>query len=109
MSVKVRLNLNGFLPSMKVQVEISEQVYRFVRAQSPEVRKILREGLRKLEKELGDIKGLEAPLDHFYRLRIRSYRIIFRYRSGNPRVIECVFAEKRNLVYEVFEEMLERG
>jgi len=93
---------------MKVQIEVSEQVFSFIRKQSPEVRKFLREGLRKLEKEQGEIKPLEAPLAEFFRLRIRSYRIIFRYNPEKAKSIQCVFAEKRSLVYEVFEEMVEK-
>lgn len=93
---------------MKFQIEISEQVFCFVQKQPPDVRKFLREGLRKLEKEQGEIKALEAPLTEFFRLRIRSYRIIFRYHPEKVKSIQCVFAEKRSLVYEIFEEMVER-
>lgn len=93
---------------MKVKIQISEQVFSFIQKQSPEVRKFLREGLRKLENEQGDIKSLEAPLGEFFRLRIRSYRIIFRYDPEKRKSIKCIFAEKRNLVYEIFEEMVER-
>lgn len=38
--------------------------------------------------------------DGYSRLRIGAYRIIFAY--GAKRVVECVFAERRSLVYEVF-------
>ena len=40
-------------------------------------------------------------------MRVGPFRIIFRYRKG--RVIECVYMNRRALVYEVFErELVER-
>ena len=35
-----------------------------------------------------------------------SYRVIFRYTPG--RTIECVYAEERRLIYEIFESELGR-
>ena len=50
------------------------------------------------------MKPLEGPLQDYYRLRVGSYRIILRYASA--KTIECVFAERRSLVYEVFAERI---
>lgn len=52
----------------------------------------------------GDIRSLEGPLDGYCRLRVGGYRIIFAY-SGRAS-IECIFAERRSIVYEVFAQTL---
>ena len=94
---------------MKTRVEIAEQVARFVGRQAPEPRKVLRAALRQLEREQGNIKALEGPLREFHRLRVRGYRIIFAYKmTAKQRLIRCIFAERRNAVYEIFEEMLKK-
>jgi mRNA-degrading endonuclease RelE of RelBE toxin-antitoxin system len=94
---------------MKVRVEISEQVARFIARQAPEPRKALRAALRQLESERGDIKPLEGELRDYYRLRVRGFRIIFAYAiAAKQRVIRCIFAERRHAVYEVFEELLKK-
>jgi mRNA-degrading endonuclease RelE of RelBE toxin-antitoxin system len=88
-----------------MRVEISDQVRRFVRSLAPDPRKELRAALRELTRERGDIKHLEGPLKDYMRLRIRDYRIVFQY-SRKRKVIECVFAERRDLIYEVFEKLI---
>ena len=88
-----------------MRVEISDQVRRFVRSLAPDPRKELRAALRDLARERGDIKHLEGPLKDYMRLRVRDYRIIFQY-SRKRKVIECVFAERRDLIYEVFEKLI---
>jgi hypothetical protein len=41
------------------------------------------------------------------RLRVTSYRVIFRYEmEENRRIARCVFAERRELVYELFAEAM---
>ena len=93
---------------MKAKVEVSEQVARFVARQAPEPRQFLRAALRGLENERGNIKGLEGELSGYYRLRVRGYRIVFAYATTakTRRVIHCIFAERRSVVYEIFEEAL---
>jgi mRNA-degrading endonuclease RelE of RelBE toxin-antitoxin system len=95
---------------MKARVELSEQVVRFVGRQAPEPRRSLRAALRGLERERGDIKMLEGPLQNYFRLRVHGYRVIFAYKTvgRRQRVIRCIFAERRSAVYEVFEEMLRK-
>ena len=39
----------------------------------------MREGLRRLEEEKGDLKQLEADLTGYARLRVGSYRVIIRF------------------------------
>ena len=43
-------------------------------------------------------------MEGYHRLRVGPYRIVFSY--GERQRIECVFAERRSLVYEVFARVL---
>ena len=86
-----------------MKIEVAEQVWEFIRVCPPEPRRRLRDALRKLADEKGDIKVLDGELEGYYRLRVRSYRIIFRYEIGrHGRIIRCDFAEHRGVVYETF-------
>jgi mRNA interferase RelE/StbE len=87
-----------------VRVRLAAQVIDFVRRQAPEPRRRLRQALRDLARERGDLLALEAPLEDYYRLRVGQYRIILRY-SGE-KTIDCIFAERRSLVYEIFADAL---
>jgi len=92
---------------MNIRVELDPQVAAFVRALAPEPRKRLREGLRGLEQEKGDLKQIEADLAGYARLRMDSHRVLVRfYARGGQRVARCVFAEKRPVIYELFAEIL---
>lgn len=92
---------------MSVRVRLAAQVVDFVRSQAPEPRRRLRRALRELASGKGDVRPLEGPLQDYARLRAGPYRIILRY--ATTRMIDCVFAERRSLVYEMFAEtMLER-
>lgn len=59
-----------------------------------------------LAQEKGDIKALGDKLSGYYRLKVARYRIVFRYTPG--RIIECVYAEERKLIYEIFESEMSR-
>jgi mRNA-degrading endonuclease RelE of RelBE toxin-antitoxin system len=83
-----------------MKVEVSTQVADFVRRLPPEPRRLLRRALPGLERERGDIEPLEGPLDGYCRLRVGGYRIVLAY-TGSGRV-QCVLAERRSIVYEVF-------
>lgn len=88
-------------------VRLAPQVVDFLRSQAPEPRRRLRRALRDLQKGKGDVKPLEGALQDYCRLRIGPYRVILMYRKS--RVIECVFVERRSIVYEVFADaMIER-
>ncbi len=90
-----------------MKVEIEEQVFQFVRSCAPEPRKKLRTALRGLNREQGDIRALEGPLRDYYRLRVGDYRVVFRYRvDRGRRIIRCIYAERRSIVYQVFERLL---
>jgi mRNA-degrading endonuclease RelE of RelBE toxin-antitoxin system len=87
-----------------VKVVVSDQVVESVRRLAPESRRLVRRALRELAAGKGDVRQLEAPLDGYNRLRVSAYRLIFSY--GTRRTIECVFAERRSLAYEVFARVL---
>jgi mRNA-degrading endonuclease RelE of RelBE toxin-antitoxin system len=84
-----------------------EQVKRFIESLAPESRRRVRLSLRGLETERGDRLALRERLAGYHRPRVGGHRIVFRYLPG--RVIECVFAEERSLIYHLFErEFIER-
>ena len=86
-----------------MNVRLAAQVVEFVRTRAPEPRRRLREALRGLSKEKGDIKSLQADLNGYCRLRCGSYRFVFAYRtSGSRRQIDVIFCEHRSVVYEAF-------
>jgi mRNA interferase RelE/StbE len=86
-----------------MKIEIEKQVLDFVGSLAPEPRRLIREALRKLAQEKGDVRALEGELEGFYRLRVGRYRIIFSYRrDGRRQQIRCVYAAHRALIYEVF-------
>jgi len=61
--------------------------------------------LRGLAKGEGDIKGLQGPLEGFNRLRIGGQRIIYRQISGHE--IQLEYANTRDVIYEIYEQILE--
>jgi mRNA-degrading endonuclease RelE of RelBE toxin-antitoxin system len=86
---------------MDYRVRVEQQVKDFLATLAPEHRRSAKQGFGRLAREQGDIKALDAELEGFCRLRVGPYRIIFRYRPG--RVIECVYMNRRAIVYEIFE------
>jgi mRNA-degrading endonuclease RelE of RelBE toxin-antitoxin system len=87
-----------------MKIRLSEQVTAFVRSLAPAPRREVRLALKSMARGQGDVKALEGALMGYSRLRVLSYRIILFYR--NPKVIECVYAERRSIVYEIFAEEL---
>ncbi|HEV2803508.1 MAG TPA: hypothetical protein VGW57_01125 [Chthoniobacterales bacterium] len=70
---------------------------------------MLREALRGLTRERGDIRALEGPLEDYHRLRVGGYRVIFKYElSAKRRTIRCIYAERRSAVYETFQQLLRK-
>jgi mRNA-degrading endonuclease RelE of RelBE toxin-antitoxin system len=88
---------------MKTSVQVSPQVIAFVKSLAPEPRGKLNRAIKALAGDRGDVKRLEGKLAGFSRLRVSGHRVIFRevFRSG-ARNIDCVFAEKRSIVYDLF-------
>lgn len=90
----------------RIDVELSPQVVDFVWRQAPEPRRRLRKGLRDLAQEKGDIRALEGRLEGWLRLRVGAFRIVLRYETNDGRrILRCAFAERRNMVYELFEKI----
>jgi mRNA-degrading endonuclease RelE of RelBE toxin-antitoxin system len=91
---------------MKTRVHLSPQVVAFVKSLAPEPRGKLTRAIKALAGDRGDVKRLEGKLEGFSRLRVGGHRVIFReiYRSGT-RKIDCVFAEKRSIVYDIFVQL----
>lgn len=91
---------------MKTNVRVSPQVTAFVKSLAPEPRRRLTRAIKALAVNHGDVKRLEGRLEGYSRLRISGHRVIFRevYVRG-VRHIDCVFAEKRPIVYELFVQL----
>jgi mRNA-degrading endonuclease RelE of RelBE toxin-antitoxin system len=87
---------------MRYRVQVREQVKGFIETLGPEPRRKIRLALRGLESERGDCLPLKEKLSGYHRLRVGGYRIVYRYLPA--KVIECVFAEERSLIYHLFEK-----
>jgi mRNA interferase RelE/StbE len=86
-------------------IKPSAQVADFLRGLAPEPRRQLRLAIRSLARGRGDVRALEGDLAGYWRLRVGSYRVIL-WRSAT--VIECIFAERRSIIYEIFAEELKK-
>ncbi|HEY1718950.1 MAG TPA: cytotoxic translational repressor of toxin-antitoxin stability system [Verrucomicrobiae bacterium] len=91
---------------MSYRVQVREQVWKFYGQLGLQDRRAVKRAILELANERGDIRALRDRLDGYYRLRVGSYRVVFRYLPG--RVIECVYVNDRALVYDVFESELHR-
>lgn len=85
---------------MRIEVHVRAQVREYQRTLAPEPRRVLKAAILGLEAGRGDIRALEDDLAGFYRLRVGTRRVIFRYAKDGS--IICFFAGPRRLVYEVF-------
>ena len=92
---------------MRAEVQWSEQVAQFVASLAPDSKKKLRAGIRSLAEDRGDTKDLVDDLLGYKRLRVGQFRVIYReaFEDGQP-VRKCLFAERRNVVYELFSRMV---
>lgn len=92
---------------MKTRIRVEEQVGGFVKSLAPEPRRRVRLAIKGLAKGEGDIKQLEGKLADYSRLAVAGCRVIFRERSEpGARIIDCIFAERRAVVYELFIQLL---
>jgi mRNA-degrading endonuclease RelE of RelBE toxin-antitoxin system len=92
---------------MKTKVRVEAQVEAFVKSLAPEPRRKLRAAIKGLADGRGRVKSLEGNLAEYCRLSVAGYRIIFKERAERgERIIDCVFAERRALVYEIFVRLL---
>jgi mRNA interferase RelE/StbE len=91
---------------MSYRVQVREQVWKCYARLGPQERRAVKRAVLQLADERGDIRALRDRLEGYYRLRVGSYRVVFRYLGG--RIIECVYMNDRALVYDVFESELHR-
>lgn len=91
---------------MNFKVKVRSQVWNFAGTLGMEHRRALKRAVLGLATEKGDIRALGDKLSGFYRLKVSRFRVIFRYTPD--RTIECVYAEERKLIYEIFEAELKR-
>lgn|GEM_PF-189751 len=91
---------------MKYRIQIRQQVMAFASTLGLEHRHAFKKAILALALEKGDIRALHDELSGYHRLRVTRYRVIFRYQPSL--IIECVFAEERKLVYEIFESEMAR-
>jgi len=55
----------------------------------------------------GDTKALEGRLSSYWRLRVGGFRILYaECVKDGVRTFDCLFAERRSLVYELFEQIV---
>ena len=86
-----------------MKVNVADQVSEYIKRLAPDSRKRLRRAIRLLEEEKGDIKALEDDLHGYYRVKVRSYRVIYAYRGTKrpgPPEIDILFCEHRSNLYE---------
>ncbi len=92
---------------MKTEVRVAPQVHEFVRSRAPEPRQALRKALKGLAGEQGDTKALEGKLAGWNRLRVSSYRVLYKETAqSGVRIINCVYANHRSVVNELFQQLL---
>ena len=87
------------------KVVVHPQVETFVRGLAPEPRRRLVKAMKALPG--GGTKPLDGRLCGYSRLREGGYRIIYAdaVKQG-VRTFDCLFAERRPVVYEMFEHIL---
>lgn len=83
-----------------IKVRVAAQVLEFQRTQHPALRRELKAGILGIADGRGNLKPLEDELTGYSRLAVRGVRVIYCARRDGD--IECVFAERRKIVYELF-------
>jgi len=89
------------------KVRTSAQVDEFLQTLPPGPKHKLRQAIGDLANGKGSVRVLENELAGFHRLKTGRYRVVFCY--VKPMTIDCVFAEERKLVYEVFAALLKES
>jgi mRNA-degrading endonuclease RelE of RelBE toxin-antitoxin system len=88
---------------MTTRVKVEAQVESFVKSLAPEPRSAVRRAIKALAQDKGDVRRLEGKLSGYHRLRVSHYRVIYTesFEAGQ-RVIRCIFARERAVVYDLF-------
>jgi mRNA-degrading endonuclease RelE of RelBE toxin-antitoxin system len=92
---------------MRTRVEVSTPVEDFLRTLAPQPRRALVQAMKGLAQNRGDRKALEGKLAGYHRLRLAGYRVLYReLMLEGERGFLCDFAERRSVVYDIFQQML---
>lgn len=95
---------------MTARVVVAARVRDFLRTLAPEPRRKLWREIKKLAGDKGDVKQLEGRLAGYSRLRAGRIRVIFKAEAiRGERVIFCMYANFRPVVYELFGQLLASG
>ncbi len=91
----------------KIEVIVEAQPLAFIRRQSPDARKRLREAIHAIERGETFPEPLEDELEGFYKMRVENCRLILQQESGGKAALfKVVFAERRSVVYEMFRQII---
>jgi len=92
---------------MKIKVTLDDRPLAFIRCQSPDSRRALREALHAVEKGEAFPEPLENQLEGFYKFKVSDFRLILQsVPSETGPGLRVVFAERRAVVYELFRRLL---
>jgi mRNA-degrading endonuclease RelE of RelBE toxin-antitoxin system len=95
---------------MKTNIRVGRQVEGFLKTLAPEPRRALRQAMKNLADDNGDVKLLEGKLSGLWRLRVGKVRVIYEIKAaGGAREIICFYANYRSIVYVVLEQLLASG
>lgn len=95
---------------MRTRIKVGGPVEDFLGSLAPAPRRAVRRGLKGLETGRGEVKLLEGRLAGYSRLRVGRVRVIFKAEAvAGERVVFCVYANYRNVVYELFQQLLISG
>ncbi len=95
---------------MKTRVRVGSQVENFIRALAPEPRRTVRQALKGLADNKGDIKQLEGKLAGMWRLRVGRVRVVYEIKAvKGERMIFCFYANYRPVIYLILEQLLSSG
>ena len=90
-----------------MKTSASEQVKGWLASLPPQTKHRVRLALRALEHGQGDVKALVGELEGFNRLRVGGLRVI--YRQLGSQQIRLEYANTRDVVYELFQQLLDDG
>jgi mRNA-degrading endonuclease RelE of RelBE toxin-antitoxin system len=88
-----------------MRINLSPQVVAYLQSLAPSPRRALRLAIRDLPDGKGDIRFLSGRLATYQRLRVGHHRVIFK---RAPKQIDCLFVERRDVVYQIFEQIRKR-
>jgi mRNA interferase RelE/StbE len=91
----------------ETRVRVTAQVEAFVKALAPEPRRKLHGAIKQLATDRGEVAALEGELAGWHRLRVESFRVIYReHWDQGRRIIDCVYVNRRSIVYDLFHELV---